>query len=122
MNKNAYIEMRKENTGNVNMTGGKLVMNKNSGLLLNTNDDQGIDGNAIKLIVNGDDATITANGSNQISGDIDFTKGTITVANGASLTSGDIAMKSENAKIDLLGKLNTKCQRFRQSLFQKLCR
>ena len=107
LNKNAYIEMRKENTGNVNMTGGKLVMNKNSGLLLNTNDDQGIDGNAIKLIVNGDDATITANGSNQISGDIDFTKGTITVANGASLTSGDIAMKSENAKIDLLGKLNT---------------
>lgn len=107
LNKNAYIEMRKENTGNVNMTGGKLVMNENSGLLLNTNDDQGIDGNAIKLIVNGDDATITANGSNQISGDIDFTKGTITVANGASLTSGDIAMKSENAKIDLLGKLNT---------------
>lgn len=107
LNKNAYIEMRKENTGNVNMTGGKLVMNENSGLLLNTNDDQGIDGNAIKLIVNGEDATITANGSNQISGDIDFTKGTITVANGASLTSGDIAMKSENAKIDLLGKLNT---------------
>ena len=107
LNKNAYIEMRKENTGNVNMTGGKLVMNENSGLLLNTNDDQGIDGNAIKLIVNGDDATITANGSNQISGDIDFTKGTITVAKGASLTSGDIAMKSENAKIDLLGKLNT---------------
>ena len=107
LNKNAYIEMRKENTGNVNMTGGKLVLNENSGLLLNTNDDQGIDGNAIKLIVNGDDATITANGSNQISGDIDFTKGTITVTNGASLTSGDIAMKSENAKIDLLGKLNT---------------
>ena len=107
LNKNAYIEMRKENTGNVNMTGGKLVMNENSGLLLNTNDDQEIDGNAIKLIVNGDDATITANGSNQISGDIDFTKGTITVANGATLTSGDIAMKSENAKIDLLGKLNT---------------
>ena len=107
LNKNAYIEMRKENTGNVNMTGGKLVMNENLGLLLNTNDDQGIDGNAIKLIVNGEDATITANGSNQISGDIDFTKGTITVANGASLTSGDIAMKSENAKIDLLGKLNT---------------
>ena len=107
LNKNAYIEMRKENTGNVNMTGGKLVLNENSGLLLNTNDDQGIDGNATKLIVNGDDATITANGSNQISGDIDFTKGTITVANGASLTSGDIAMKSENAKIDLLGKLNT---------------
>ena len=107
LNKNAYIEMRKENTGNVNMTGGKLVLNENSGLLLNTNDNQEIDGNAIKLIVNGDDATITANGSNQISGDIDFTKGTITVANGASLTSGDIAMKSENAKIDLLGKLNT---------------
>ena len=107
LNKNAYIEMRKENTGNVNMTGGKLVLNENSGLLLNTNDDQVIDGNAIKLIVNGDDATVTANGSNQISGDIDFTKGTITVANGATLTSGDIAMKSENAKIDLLGKLNT---------------
>lgn len=107
LNKNAYIEMRKENTGNVNMTGGKLVLNENSGLLLNTNDNQEIDGNAIKLIVNGDDATITANGSNQISGDIDFTKGTITVANGASLTSGDIAMNSENAKIDLSGKLDT---------------
>ena len=107
LNKNAYIEMRKENTGNVNMTGGKLVMNENSGLLLNTNDNQEIDGNAIKLIINGDDATITANGSNQISGDIDFTKGTITVANGASLTSGDIAMNSENAKIDLSGKLDT---------------
>mgnify|MGYP000783644290 FL=1 len=107
LNKNAYIEMRKENTGNVNMTGGKLVMNENSGLLLNTNDNQEIDGNAIKFIVNGDDATIIANGNNQISGDIDFTKGTITVANGASLTSGDIAMKSENAKIDLSGKLNT---------------
>lgn len=51
LNKNAYIEMRKENTGNVNMTGGKLVLNENSGLLLNTNDDQGIDGNAsIKII------------------------------------------------------------------------
>ena len=107
LNKNAYIEMRKENTGNVNMTGGKLVMNENSGLLLNTNDNQEIDGNAIKLIVNGDDATIIANGNNQISGDIDFTKGTITVANGASLTSGDIAMNSENAKIDLSGKLDT---------------
>lgn len=107
LNKNAYIEMRKENTGNVNMTGGKLVLNENSGLLLNTNDDQEIDGNAIKFIVNGDDATLTVNGTNQISGDIDFTKGTITVANGATLTSGDIAMKSENAKIDLLGKLNT---------------
>ena len=106
LNKNAYIEMRKENTGNVNMTGGKLVMNENSGLLLNTNDNQEIDGNAIKFIVNGDDATIIANGNNQISGDIDFTKGTITVANGASLTSGDIAMKSENAKIDLSGKLD----------------
>ena len=107
LNKNAYIEMRKENTGNVNMTGGKLVLNENSGLLLNTNDNQEIDGNAIKFIVNGDDATITANGNNQISGDIDFTKGTITVANGASLTTGDITMNSENAKIDLLGKLNT---------------
>ncbi|MFR6463975.1 MAG: autotransporter domain-containing protein [Alphaproteobacteria bacterium] len=107
LNKNAYIEMRKENTGNVNMTGGKLVMNENLGLLLNTNDNQEIDGNAIKFIVNGDDATIIANGNNQISGDIDFTKGTITVANGASLTSGDIAMKSENAKIDLSGKLDT---------------
>lgn len=107
LNKNAYIEMRKENTGNVNMTGGKLVLNENSGLLLNTNDDQEIDGNAIKFIVNGDDATLTVNGTNQISGDIDVTKGTITVANGATLTSGDIAMKSENAKIDLLGKLNT---------------
>lgn len=106
LNKNAYIEMRKENTGNVNMTGGKLVMNENSGLLLNTNDNQEIDGNAIKFIVNGDDATIIANGNNQISGDIDFTKGTITVANGASLTSGDIAMKSENAKIDLSDKLD----------------
>lgn len=107
LNKNAYIEMRKENTGNVNMTGGKLVMNENSGLLLNTNDNQEIDGNAIKFIVNGDDATIIANGNNQISGDIDFTKGTITVANGASLTSGDIAMNSENTKIDLSGKLDT---------------
>lgn len=107
LNKNAYIEMRKENTGNVNMTSGKLVMNENSGLLLNTNDDQVVDGNVIKFIINGDDATITANGNNQISGDIDFTKGTITVANGATLTSGDIAMKSENAIIDLLGKLDT---------------
>jgi len=106
LNKNAYIEMRKENTGNVNMTGGKLVMNENSGLLLNTNDDQVVDGNAVKFIVNGDDVTITANGNNQISGDIDVTKGTITVADGAALTSGDIAMKSENAKIDLSDKLD----------------
>lgn len=105
LNKNAYIEMRKENTGNINLTDGKLVLNENSGLLLNTDDDQNIDGNAIKLIVNGANASLTANGNNKITGDVDFTNGTITVANGATLTSGDVTMNSDNAKIDLSGKL-----------------
>ena len=105
LNKDAYIEMRSENTGNVNMSGGKLVMNENSELQLNTNDDHEIVGNAIKLILNGYDATVTANGSNRISGNIDFTKGKITVAHGATLTSGDITTNSEDAKIDLSGKL-----------------
>lgn len=107
LNKDAYIEMRKENSGNVNITGGNLLLNENSALLINSNNDQEVEGNASKVIINGEGAQITATGNNRITGNIDFTNGTLTVSDNASLTSGDITMYGEDAQIDLSGQLNT---------------
>lgn len=107
LNKDAYIEMRKENSGNVNITGGNLLLNENSALLINSNNDQEVEGNASKVIINGEGAQITATGNNRITGNIDFTNGTLTVSDNASLTSGDITMSGEDAQIDLSGQLNT---------------
>lgn len=107
LNKDAYIEMRKENSGNVNITGGNLLLNENSALLINSNNDQEVEGNTSKVIINGEGAQITATGNNRITGNIDFTNGTLTVSDNASLTSGDITMSGEDAQIDLSGQLNT---------------
>ena len=107
LNKDAYIEMRKENSGNVNITEGNLLLNENSALLINSNNGQEVEGNASKVIINGEGAQITATGNNRITGNIDFTNGTLTVSDNASLTSGDITMSGEDAQIDLSGQLNT---------------
>lgn len=118
LNNQAYIEMYDTNTGSVNLSGGELNINDNSGILLDGANNFTMTGGTLTATSNGNSADtgvfVKGDGAdvNIQDGNINLTdsriyKGTITVANGASLTSGDIAMKSENAKIDLLGKLNT---------------
>ena len=86
LNKDAYLEMYDKNTGNINMTGGELVMYENSALRLNTDEDQNVVSNSDKFIMNGSNAKLTVNGGNQITGDVDLINGLISVADRASLS------------------------------------
>ena len=104
LNKDAYLEMYDKNTGNVNMTGGELVLNENSAVLLNTDENQDVVSNADKFIMNGQNAKLTANGNNKITGDIDLRNGNInvsgdlTIANNFNMTGGSVSIDGSDAK------------------------
>ena len=104
LNKDAYLEMYDKNTGNVNMTGGELVLNENSAVLLNTDENQDVVSNADKFIMNGQNAKLTANGNNKITGDVDLRNGNInvsgdlTIANNFNMTGGSVSIDGSDAK------------------------
>ena len=104
LNKDAYLEMYDKNTGNVNMTGGELVLNENSAVLLNTDENQDVVSNADKFIMNGQNAKLTANGNNKITGDVDLQNGNInvsgdlTIANNFNMTGGSVSIDGSDAK------------------------
>ena len=104
LNKDAYLEMYDKNTGNVNMTGGELVLNENSAVLLNTDENQDVVSNADKFIMNGQNAKLTANGNNKITGDVVLQNGNInvsgdlTIANNFNMTGGSVSIDRSDAK------------------------
>ena len=122
LNNQAYIEMYDTNTGSVNLSGGELNINDNSGILLDGANDFTMTGGFLTATSNGNSADtgvfVKGNGAdvNIQGGDINLTdsriyKGNDTATTGDINISGGNITLNKNAYIEMRNRLRYASQR-----------